>query len=285
VEIRTFPGPDELLVVAGEFLVAREAEHNLIFGILGRLRTRRSAFGTDEPYLAALVDGGDIAGVVVRTPPYGPVLSELADPHAADLVAEDIHAHADELAGVLGPPETAAGFARRWSALTGVGARIAMQQRIYEAVSVARPAGVPGAPRPFAARDRDLLVEWLHAFSAESAPEGTPELDFDGWLERQLDDDVSMILLWEHDGRPVSLAAAGPATPNGLRVGPVYTPPELRGRGFGTAVTAEVTARALTAGRRFCFLFTDLANPTSNAIYQRIGYRPVRDVDQWAFVH
>ena len=76
---------------------------------------------------------------------------------------------------------------------------------------------------------------------------------------------------------------AGQATPNGLRVGPVYTPPELRGRGFATAVTAEVTARALAAGRRFCFLFTDLANPTSNAIYQRIGYRPVCDVDQWAF--
>jgi predicted GNAT family acetyltransferase len=81
----------------------------------------------------------------------------------------------------------------------------------------------------------------------------------------------------------VSLAGYGSPTPNGMRVGPVYTPPELRGRGYASAVTAAASHRAFASGKRFCFLFTNLANPTSNSIYQQIGYRPVLDVNVWRF--
>ena len=82
----------------------------------------------------------------------------------------------------------------------------------------------------------------------------------------------------------MSLAGFGGPTPNGIRIGPVYTPPDLRGRGYGTAVTAEVSRLLLDRGHRFCFLYTDLANPTSNAIYMRIGYEPVCDSREVAFV-
>jgi predicted GNAT family acetyltransferase len=88
--------------------------------------------------------------------------------------------------------------------------------------------------------------------------------------------------LWE-DGEPVSLAGCGSPTPNGIRVGPVYTPPARRGRGYASALTAQLTSLLLSSGHRFCFLFTDLANPTSNRIYQRIGYEPVSDVDEYRF--
>jgi len=84
-------------------------------------------------------------------------------------------------------------------------------------------------------------------------------------------------------GKPVSLAGFGGPTPNGLRIGPVYTPPEHRGHGFGSAVTAAASQVALDHGKRFCFLYTDLANPTSNAIYMRLGYRPVCDSREVAF--
>jgi predicted GNAT family acetyltransferase len=57
----------------------------------------------------------------------------------------------------------------------------------------------------------------------------------------------------------------------------VYTPPGRRGRGYATALVAALSAELLAAGRRFCFLYTDLANPTSNRIYQRIGYERVCD--------
>lgn len=90
-------------------------------------------------------------------------------------------------------------------------------------------------------------------------------------------------MFWE-DGEPVSLAGFGNPTPNGVRIGPVYTPPGRRRRGYATALVAALTRALLGSGPRFCFLFTDLANPTSNTIYQRIGYRPVTDVDEWRFV-
>jgi uncharacterized protein len=90
------------------------------------------------------------------------------------------------------------------------------------------------------------------------------------------------LYLWE-DGRPVSLAGCGSPTPNGGRIGPVFTPRAHRGRGYASALTAALTSLQLSSGRRFCFLFTNLANPTSNRIYQRIGYEPVSDVDEYRF--
>jgi len=92
------------------------------------------------------------------------------------------------------------------------------------------------------------------------------------------------LFLWEDGpGRPVSLAGCAGRTPNGIRIGPVYTPTELRGRGYASALTAALTQALLDGGRRFCFLFVDVANPTSNRIYERIGYRPVTEVDEWRF--
>lgn len=106
-------------------------------------------------------------------------------------------------------------------------------------------------------------------------------------LDRRLAEAHGGVMLWEdalpERTEPVSLAAFGGATPNGIRIGPVYTPPDRRGRGYASALTAELTASLLAGGRRFCFLFTNLANPTSNSIYQQVGYRPVTDVDQWLF--
>ena len=101
-------------------------------------------------------------------------------------------------------------------------------------------------------------------------------------VDARLDGSSGGLVLWWHDGVPVSMAGFGGPTPNGNRVGPVYTPPELRGRGYATACVAELTARLLNE-KRFVFLYTDLANPTSNSIYQKIGYRPVCDVDQYRF--
>ena len=93
-------------------------------------------------------------------------------------------------------------------------------------------------------------------------------------LEHRLAAPGNGIALWEDGGEPVSLAGFGSPTPNGIRIGPVYTPPQLRGRGYASALTAHVSQAQLDAGRAFCFLYTDLANPTSNKIYVDIGYFP-----------
>jgi predicted GNAT family acetyltransferase len=130
--------------------------------------------------------------------------------------------------------------------------------------------------------DRELLVSWLDAFAAE-ASEGVdaPAQHAERWIDARLGG-AGGFVLWDDEG-PVSLAGWGGRTPNGVRIGPVYTPPEHRRRGYGSAVTAAASAEQLAAGRRFCFLYTDLANPTSNRIYVAIGYEPVCDSVDYAF--
>jgi predicted GNAT family acetyltransferase len=92
------------------------------------------------------------------------------------------------------------------------------------------------------------------------------------------------LYLWEDPlGTPVCLVATGGRTPNGIRIGPVYTPPGRRGRGYASALTAAVSTVRLGSGARVCFLYTDLANPTSNRIYQNVGYEPVCDAAEFRF--
>jgi len=220
---------------------------------------------------------------LLRTPPYNPVLSEVVDVAAVDVLVDALR---DEpYPGVIGPKEVAARFAAQWHRRTGATVRLVMEERIFALDRVTPP------PRPAAggwrtARpdDRELVARWAVAFVAEAGVPDQPPLDdplatADRWIagiSRQL-------YLWEDGGRPVSIVGAGGETPNGIRIGPVYTPPDQRGHGYATSLTAAASQDQLDRGRRFCFLFTDLANPTSNRIYQQIGYRPVTDVDMYRF--
>ena len=135
--------------------------------------------------------------------------------------------------------------------------------------------------REAAPEDRELVLDWVRAFLREAIPGDSPE-SADGFLEHNAADPDGRIVLWE-DGGPVSIAACASRTPHGIRIGPVYTPPEHRRRGYASALTAELTGQLLAGGRDFCFLYTDLANPTANSIYRQIGYRPVTEVEQWRF--
>jgi RimJ/RimL family protein N-acetyltransferase len=276
-----------LLAEAGGFLEAREAEHNLPLGIL--LAMREDPGAVAEPAILATV--GDAAGVVlvaVRTPPYGVVLSEPAaeagrlDAAGAALV-DDLATTEAAMRSVLGPKASLAAFVDRWCAVTGRTAALETAERIYRLSRVIPARPTTGSWRLGDARDRPLLIAWLHAFHEEALAPGSPMPDPDRYVDRLVGQQDRYAYLWEAGGRPVSLAVASARTPNGRRIGPVYTPPADRGHGYASAVTAAASADQLARGMRFCFLFTDLANPVSNAIYQRIGYEPVSDVDQVRF--
>ena len=134
------------------------------------------------------------------------------------------------------------------------------------------------------ASDRELLLAWVGAFAGRRyARDPRRPRAPSGSIDARLAGGDAGFALWEAGGRPVSLVGFGGPTPNGIRIGPVYTPPELRGRGYASALTAQLSQRQLDCGRRFCFLYTDLANPTSNAIYMRIGYEQVCDSRELAF--
>jgi predicted GNAT family acetyltransferase len=139
------------------------------------------------------------------------------------------------------------------------------------ALSAVRPvSGVSGRMRGIEPTDRALVVEWMSEFQSEAMAQ-LPGDDLELWFHRRLRGEGGTVFLWE-DPDPVSLAGSASSTPNGVRVGPVYTPRERRRRGYASALVAEMSSRLLAEGRRFCFLFTDLANPTSNKIYRDIGY-------------
>jgi uncharacterized protein len=281
VEVRRHETADGFLEHAGDFLVAREAEHNLILGLSSRLRQKPRLYG-DDPFFGVVEDDGRVLGAALRTPPHNLVLSELDDQRTLEPLLAAIREEFPSLPGVVGPKERAAQFAAAWEAATGAAGELRIAQRVFRADRVEPPQGVAGRIRPYEPAHRELAVRWLDAFAAEALAGAPHPESSEEFVQRREEDPDGGLVIWE-DGEVVSLAGFGGATPNGIRIGPVYTPPQRRARGYGSAVTAALTQQLLDGGRRFCFLFTDLANPTSNSIYQRIGYRGVSDVDMWAF--
>jgi hypothetical protein len=271
---------DAFLEHAGAYLAAREAEHNLILGISSRLRNTPLMYG-EPPYLAVVEDEGKVVAAALRTPPHNLVLSEIDRSEAIEPLVSDVSGLYGGVPGVVGPKGVVAEFVAAWEAATGAQGRCAIEQRVFRAESVDPPQGVSGHLRPYESDDFDVAVRWMDEFVAEALSRPEPESSAEFVKRREADPDGGLVV-WE-DGGPVCLAGFGGLTPNGIRIGPVYTPPDQRRHGYGSALTAALTQQLLEGGRRFCFLFTDLANPASNSIYQRIGYRAVSDVDLWAF--
>ncbi len=274
-----------LLSAVGDYLAAREAEHNLPLGILGTLRDHPEVY-PDPAYLAAVRDQGTVALIAVRTPPHHLILSEPGVPadrvaDAVSVLVDDVRMVTPDLPGVLGPKSVVGPFVERWSAVTGQPATLLVEERIYRLSRVIPPRPTPGVMRHAREADRPLLVSWITAFDREALPDDEPRRDMDRMVDRWLGEADRTAWLWEVDGRAVSLAGSGSPTPNGIRIGPVYTPPADRRRGYASALVAAASQQLLDEGRSFCFLFTDLANPTSNHVYQAIGYEPVTDVDQY----
>jgi uncharacterized protein len=265
---------------AGAFLAEREAEHNLIFGILSNLEADPTQYAA-TPYLATIVHGDKVVGAAIRTPPWRVVLSEMDHPGAVHRLAQDLAEIA--LPGVVGPSDAAAHFSEAWAELhREVRPRLNRHERSFRLRRVIPPRPTSGEMRLASPEHLGMLGHWIAAFHDEASL-GNPPQDYHAMADRWIRRLGRSAYLWFDGGRPVSLTGVGGLTPTGIRVGPVYTPPEHRGRGYASNLVAQASQEQLDAGRTFVFLFTDLANPTSNKIYQAIGYEPVNDVDEWEF--
>jgi GNAT superfamily N-acetyltransferase len=280
--VERFATATAFLGAAGPFLAEREAEHNLIFGICANL-TADPGFPAAPPYLAVVRNGGRLTAAAVMTPPWNIVLSCTDDPAAIGALAADLESGGIAVPGTTAPVHEARTFAEAWCPAHGLRSQVAVAERIYRLERVIPPPGVPGSARVATTADRELLVAWVDAFLAEALERRTVE-EAAILVDRSFRTGTRTWYLWEEGDRPVSVAASAGPTPNGIRIGPVYTPPDQRRNGYASAVTAAASQIELDKGRRFIFLFTDLSNPTSNKIYQQIGYEPVIDVDQLAFL-
>lgn len=266
---------------AGSFLLADEARPNLLLGILDTLERHPDVY--EEHRMWLIRDGAAVVGAALRTPPFNLVVARPSADGAIDHLADTLREQGEELPGVTGADPEVRSFAEAWTARNGGTWRRKVGMGVYELTDVADVPRPEGAARPTTEVDRWLLTEWISVFAVDigdAAPPAMRDLD---QLARMVDarlpsDDRSGYWLWSVPdalGTPVAVAGFSGATGTGIRVGPVYTPAEHRRRGYATALVAEMSTWLIDGRYRACFLFTDLANPTSNAIYERIGYRKI----------
>lgn len=274
--------PRAFLDAVEPFLLRDEACHNLLLGVPARLIARGPGAAADV-YLAAALEQGEIAGAAMMTPPYRLVLSQTAGAGAVAALAEDAATLQPAPPGVQAPDPLAAEFTAVWQRLTGERGRRVQHERIHRLDTVRPVPPAAGRLRRAEEADRALLLTWLRAFGAEAFADDPRSPDeAETVLNTRLGTPGEGFVLW-HDGGPRCVVGYGGPTLHGVRIGPVYTPPEHRHHGYATACVAEVSRLLLEQGRRFCMLYTDLANPTSNRIYRRIGYEPVCDVAEYRF--
>lgn len=267
----TFSGDvEEYAGAAGALLAADPALHTISLTVVEATR-----HGTDaRPQLFGWWTGaaGLVTGAVSHTPPHDLLLGVLPDEAVLPLV-RDLLERRTPLPGVNGDCAAAAQFAAVWAAQTGGAVLLRDAERLYRLDRLIAPPPCPGSARPPVPADTGLLEAYLRGFSADT---GMLLPDLAAWVPERLD--FGGLLLWQDAaGRPVALAGVNRPAAGTVRVGPVYTPPEQRRRGFGAAVTAAACRAALDRGVRQLVLFTDLANPTSNALYQRLGFLPLAD--------
>jgi predicted GNAT family acetyltransferase len=253
---------------AAPLLLRYEVDHGLIYSVAGAPNP------PDDAYSAIVVHEGDVVAAAVRTIKKAAISREDM-PGALALIAADA-LHDPKLQGVIGPRESVNAFA----AASGRQWREGMAQGVYECRRVIPPPQVNGSRRVTTPADTPLLAEWIQAFLREAGGENPTLEETTASAERHIASGGTHF--WVVDDEPVSYTGAYNYTRNGVRVGPVFTPPEHRRRGYAAALVADVTQAELDSGRMFAYLYTNLANPTSNALYQRLGYRRVGEsYDKW----
>ena len=260
-----------------DYLVNHEALHNVMLGLCNALIYNPERFH-EKPYLADVEIDGDIAAVAMRIPPKGLMLSQVKDLRAVEAIAQNLHLTQKLLPGVNAPTASAKAFAEVWYSLTSQSYQIKMALRAFQLEQVQPISDALGDLRRAQSGDRQLLMHWYAAFSQEAL--GSVE-SVERVVDRHLQQGTAY--LWENE-TPVSMASRVGITPNGARVGLVYTPPEHRRKGYGNSCVGALSQTLLNQGYPYCFLFTDQANPTSNHIYQAIGYQAVGDLHEYSFV-
>ena len=278
VDITYYANATDFLAKAGQYLAKDEARYGLILGLAKGVAKFPERFTKDKPWFCSISTGKVINAAAMRTPPNMLIAAHFSGylKAVAEALVTGVADSYEVMPGVVGDKELADVFARRWCEKHNVKITHTMAQRIYRLDKVNPVPLSPGRLRPATVKDKELVDEWRHAFVIETGVGNAPERDITPALE------IGWIFLWE-DGKPVSMAHQSRPTDKGMNVSGVYTPPELRGRGYATSCVAELSRSILQSGKEFCMLYTDLANPTSNSIYIIIGYKPVGDSVQHTF--
>lgn len=279
MKLRTYELAGEFLDVALKPLLREEEKNNLILGISMRVREGKK-YGEEAPLFLTVHDGVALIAAAIRTPPYNMILHCENDRlDALDVIAAHLIESGYPLPGANGTVNIVSAFAEKWCQQTGHSATVRMSQRIYTLTEVFSPTNVSGHMRWAQEEDIPTLVRWFLGFCEEAVPDpppANPEESIRQFIR------TGNLTVWD-DGGLMSMTGSARGTPNGATVSAVYTPPEHRGNGYASGCVAALSQSLLDKGNRFCTLYTDLSNPTSNKIYQNVGYRPVVDCAMYLF--
>lgn len=267
---------DVFLGAAREYLESRPVEHNLVLSLAEANRTAPRA-----SRWAWVVRGRRVVGALCETPS-DHLASVTPMPGAAvEALVERLSQEVPDLPGVNGEVATVARFAGAWATARSVPAHPEDGQRLYKLGRLRPARDVAGSLRRAAPADVDRIVAWDDAMAAEVELERPVSEDRVERISARVQD--GRFWLWESDGEPVSMAYTTPNLAGAVRIGAVYTPPERRAEGYASAGVAGVSAELLAAGVQSCLLYTQLTNPFSNRLYQRLGYRPVAEILVYRF--
>ena len=279
--ITTYQDPDQFLLKTRPTLEKDEAINGLLLGIAAS--AKKSPLYTSF-YLATVEDENRLLVAACMTPPHNLILSSLecASDEAFTLLIQDLRRGNWPVPGVLGPALASEKFAQTWAKMTGQQYNVRFLERLFALDQVIPPEHVAGQLRVATEDDLTLIKDWMFAFDQEATHSTNQEA---AWQRAEVSVRSRDMYIWETpDKRVVSMAAKTRPIVKVISVGPVYTPPEERGHGYASNCVADLSQLLLDQGWKYCSLFTNLANPTANSIYQKIGYRPVGDFNVYAFV-
>ena len=273
----------ELISLSGAYLEQNESENNLPLGLAYRLAEDPYYYGSELPLLLSILEQGRVVGVSLMTPPKRIILSRINANVQATIVhlVDHLREIDSQIPGAVGPEAEAQAFSEYWvEGMLDVSASIDKRMRVFEAREVADLPLSPGKLRLVCPDDHPLMARWIVGLSEAI---GEP-VDLESARSRaeKLTQD-QQLYVWDRDG-PVSIAGVSRPMRNGMTIGLVYTPPEQRSKGYATSCVLLLTKKLLSDGYSFCSLYTDLANPTSNSIYTKIGYVPIGDALAFDFV-
>jgi RimJ/RimL family protein N-acetyltransferase len=276
MNLTVFHDPQTVLDQARTYLEAKEPNNSLILGRLEQMRQAALHGSTSPPPLLIIArDGQSEIQLVADCNPINLVLSH-GHPDAITPLIQEIASREYLPPGVVGPVDLVTEFCSQWSQATGIEVQHIMRQAIMSLTQIKEPRSVSGELKLMREEDVEVVADFLGKFDREALGSEEPEhpkyLDYAKHRVSQ-----KMTYLWWEESTPKSMAALARPTQNGITVNAVYTPPRYRGHGYASNTVAEISRLGLTRGKRFCVLYTDLSNPISNAIYQRLGYERVGD--------
>jgi len=286
MEAEFYENVDKFFDLSYPFLLKHEAENNLLLAILISLKNNINSHGGEKPLLFSLTNNKELELIALRTPSHDLLISYSENLESISILVDELFKRKEKLPGVLSFKEAADTFANLWCKKKSSKFKLFRKERVYKLEQVSKEA--LGA-RYFSVASKThqkLVLQWVGEMMKEALVDVTEDdiKQSKKIFRQEFKENKSSFYLLFDNNEPVSMVRKAGKTPNGNFVNYVYTPPSLRRKGYATECVAKLSKLLLEEGNKYCFLFTDLSNPTSNSIYQKIGYRAVIDENHYKFL-